>query len=492
MGSAAVPEEEVEVAAVTATAGASVPAGRAAAGCYGQLPREEEEAEALEKLALQSGRWTRRAVPLALSVLAVLSLLLCGGASTAAAVRQRQQTQRATVVPEGFPLESKVAVAEPFTCAKYGCLDVRSNNACQCSHWCLKEGNCCPDFQAYCAPAASRGRLGVWAGCAPLAPPPPPPGGWAYVAHGAPLTVKVLSYNPEWWHVIEQMGGNGNSIAKVITQASLGQPFDFIGFQEFYDPWYGLSRPGFDASWLLNRYMFIRGEVGGPVGSVIGFKNSSWALLGRGQRFVAKDRKGPMYFGKRIAFWARFMHRQTRKTVLFVNHHGPLPSNTGGVCGGPATANRLLHLIAESAKPGDAIIFVGDFNANVASATISQIAAKLHRCFGGIDNIFTNLPVVNQGQLPSGGSDHAGIMAVLQLPGVGGQAAAPAPAAQAYPAGCCDSAVPPAAWEAAEGTWVSELPWDHTLLRFRELASHVHFCPIALAPAAEHDFCKPE
>jgi len=234
--------------------------------------------------------------------------------------------------------------------------------------------------------------------------------------------VKVLSFNPEWWHVIEQLGGNGNSIAKVITYASRPVPFDFIGFQEFYDPWYGLSRPGFDGSWLLSQYMFIRGEVGGPVGTIIGWRNATWALIDRGQHFVGQDRKGPMYFGKRIALWARLWHRQSGKTVFFMNHHGPLPLNTGGVCGGATTALNLLHVIAANAKAGDAVVLVGDFNANAQSQTVMQLSARLHRNFAGIDNIFTNLPpaaVLHTGNLPSGGSDHAAITALLQLPGAG-------------------------------------------------------------------------
>jgi len=328
---------------------------------------------------------------------------------------------------------------EAFTCAKYGCLDVRSANACGCSHFCVVDKNCCPDYQAVCArlTPATNPRLGRWTGCRNPGAPGPPPGGWAYVPRGAPLQVKVLSYNTEWWHTIEQMKGNGNSIAKVITMASKPVPYDFIGFQEFYDPWFGLTRPGFDARWLLHQYMFVRGEFGGPVGTIIAFRNESWALLARGQRFVGEDRKGPVYFGKRISLWARFLHRKSGKTVFFMDHHGPLPSNLGGMCGGAITALNLLHVISENAQAGDAIIFTGDFNADASSQTIRIVSSRLQRSFGGIDNVFTNLPpaaVVQHGAMASGGSDHPALSAVLHLPGAGAPAApgpAPRPAAPA-------------------------------------------------------------
>jgi len=322
-------------------------------------------------------------------------------------------------------MEVKVAVGEEaFTCAKYGCLDVRSLNTCQCSRFCVKEGNCCSDYKAICEPWVWRPkqnpRLGPWTGCHPPGSVTPPPGGWAYHAQGQPLEVKVLSYNPEWWHVIEQLGGNGNSVAKVISDASKPRPFDFIGFQEFYDPWFGLTRPGFDASGLLKKYLFIRGEIGGPVGTVIGFRNDTWTLISRGQRFVAEDRKGNTYFGKRMAMWARFAHRSSDKTVFMMNHHGPLPSGTGGVCGGIATATNLLNIVAQNAKLGDAVIFVGDFNAVPGSQTVQLLSTRLPHLFVGIDNVFTNLPataVVSKGNLASGGSDHPGIAVQLKLPG---------------------------------------------------------------------------
>merc|ERR1719210_1360948 len=128
---------------------------------------------------------------------------------------------------------------------------------------------------------------------------------------------------------------------------------------------------------LLSEYMFIRAELGGPIGSTIGFRNATWFLIDKGQSFVAEDKQGPVYFGKRIAFWARFQHTTTGKIVFFMNHHGPLPVNSGGICGAEVTAYNLLHVISQNAQPGDAVIFVGDFNSDGASPTIAQLGMHL-------------------------------------------------------------------------------------------------------------------
>lgn len=316
--------------------------------------------------------------------------------------------------------EAAPAAPAAFTCAKYGCLDIKSANACQCAASCEAEGTCCADYRSVCEkPGRHEAALGVWGGCPPGAVPPPPEiAGCA--PRGAPLQVKVVSYNPEWWHTVEELGGYGNKAAQLLSSTSRKVPYDFIGFQEFYDPWYGLTRPGFDGSALLREYMWVRGEVGGPVGTIIGFRNSTWDLIGRGQRFVAEDRKGPMYFGKRIVLWARFAHKATGKTVFVADHHGPLPVSTGGICGGQRTAVNVLTVIAQSAKPGDAVILVGDFNAIRGSETIRALSSRLHGTFDGIDHIFTNLgpqAIKWQGTLGTGGSDHPAVSVVVELPG---------------------------------------------------------------------------
>jgi len=221
----------------------------------------------------------------------------------------------------------------------------------------------------------------------------------------------VLSYNLFWWHLFGIQGGAGGSAGKLISQAG-HPPFDFVGFQECEDP----SRVMTDAG-LAADYKMHQGEHA----ICLGYRHAAWKLIGHGQEDVAEDQ--PLqYFGRRSAQWMRLRHNETGKFVLFVNHHGPLPLNSGGVCGGAATAHKILKMIAEHGKDGDAIILVGDFNQAPESQTGLELQAKLMKAYsgvfmGGIDNIFTNVkpPYVSTSNLGPGGSDHDAIGAVLQL-----------------------------------------------------------------------------
>jgi len=110
----------------------------------------------------------------------------------------------------------------------------------------------------------------------------------------------------------------------------------------------------------------------------------------------------------------RLRHRQSRKTLFIVNHHGPLPIPTGGICGGRATAYNILKQIAEHAEDDDMIVLTGDFNANAHSSTFRTLRERLHwlfsgRAIGGIDHFFSNYDeshVRERSNLGSGGSDH--------------------------------------------------------------------------------------
>lgn len=386
---------------------------------FERLSLQEEVLEATDVLVEAPGspRYRRLlwAGPALATVGAIgLVVVLTGGRKGKAGLESRFGVSTHDVV--GFQ-------EEPFTCAKYGCLDVKSPaNPCGCSDKCVQDGNCCADYQASCAAFTplTNPLLDKWQGCGGAADPPMTPGVWQYAPSGLPLPVKIMSYNAEWWHVIEQMGGNGNSIGQTIVNAEAPEPIDVIGMQEFYDPWFGFARPGFDAGALLTEYQWMRGEVGSPVGQIIGYRKSVWSLINRGQKYVAKDLKGEWDYGERSVFWVRLYHLQTGKTMLVANHHGPLPVNTGGVCGGPTTASNILAAIAEGAQPGDAIVVVGDFNADGSSQTYAGLSRYLHRNFEGLDNIWTNLPEgsMNQPmQVGGGGSDHQAVTVVLNLPG---------------------------------------------------------------------------
>merc|ERR1712083_436168 len=124
----------------------------------------------------------------------------------------------------------------------------------------------------------------------------------------------------------------------------------------------------------------------------------------------------------------RLQHVASGKVLLFLNHHGPTPVNSGGLCGGSSTAFKLLKLIAATAQQGDAIVMVGDFNADDSCQTIRRLQERLNGANKhGLDNIFSNMPasaIQSADNLGSGGSDHDALSVVFNL---GGDALGPLP-----------------------------------------------------------------
>ncbi|CAK0838554.1 unnamed protein product [Prorocentrum cordatum] len=150
-----------------------------------------------------------------------------------------------------------------------------------------------------------------------------------------------------------------------------------------------------------------------------------------------------------------------------MNHHGPLPVDTGGKCGGKVTAANLIRVITANAVEGDAIIVVGDFNAAPASDTVSGLSQYLVHIFngamcGGIDNILSNTPpssVIGTRNLGDGGSDHDAIQAVIEIGTAGGMDPnGPAGVGEG------DHTTPPPAGQAPspEGGCKCQCKWAHT------------------------------
>merc|ERR1719253_1390924 len=160
--------------------------------------------------------------------------------------------------------------------------------------------------------------------------------------------------------------------------------------------------------------------VPGPHAMAIAYRRDTWDMIGGSHQDVAEDRSDQWY-GTRAGQWVRLRNRASGLTLLFVNHHGPLPVDTGGLCGGEATAFNLMKLIGSSAAPGDAIVLVGDFNAGLNTPVVNTLQARLHRVFsgrsfGGVDHIFSSCGnVVSTRNLGSGGSDHDAVDALLQF-----------------------------------------------------------------------------
>jgi len=223
--------------------------------------------------------------------------------------------------------------------------------------------------------------------------------------------VKILTYNLWWWNLFIQRHGNHGSAGKLIAESGKPRPYDIMGFQECEDPGRVLRDAG-----LEDQYEAFQGERS----LCMAFHKGSWSLESRGHERVAEDQKG--FFGERAVQWMRLRHHSGAR-VFFMNHHGPLPINTGGVCGGRSTAFNILRIIQDNAEPGDGIVLSGDFNANAASEEVQLLRQYLLHVYtgqflAGIDNIFSNvdgLQVVSTKTLQGGGSDHNALNAIVEV-----------------------------------------------------------------------------
>jgi len=240
-----------------------------------------------------------------------------------------------------------------------------------------------------------------------------------YRAEGEPFKVRLLSYNLYWWSLMAIRATNGGAPFKIIDDSARSMPYDLMAFQECEDPQFVLEKAG-----LLEDYMSFGGLGTITTAICMAFRRKSWELLSHGSGLVAEDARS-QYYGKRAAQWMRLRHHGTGKTILFMNHHGPLPVNSGGSCGGLSTAYSLLKLIQWHAEDGDAVVLVGDFNANAASPTVRHLGRRLNQVFtgtalGGIDHVFTNLgssSIISNENLGNGGSDHDALSVVLEMGG---------------------------------------------------------------------------
>jgi len=269
------------------------------------------------------------------------------------------------------------------------------------------------DFAA--APSAPLGsplRKGLWCnrGIPEAAFRPPFPGMpnlWTADESSPGVQFKILSYNLYWWSLFNN--GGGQSASDLIAQSGQDMPYDFMAFQECEDLQLVLSRAG-----LIQHYHMSQGEHN----LCMAVRLKDWSILDQGQTDVAEDTP-KNYYGKRAAQWARLRHSNSGKIVFFVNHHGPLGKNSGGICGGGATAYNLLKLIASRGQPGDAVVLVGDYNANAAAWTLEALFTRLHRSFfgirGGDDNILSNIRATQRFNLGNGGSDHDALSVVFQV-----------------------------------------------------------------------------
>lgn len=230
------------------------------------------------------------------------------------------------------------------------------------------------------------------------------------------VRVKVLTYNLYWWKLFRMQNGNWGSAGKLIADAGASEPFDLMAFQECENPGWVLGDAGME-----NTFSFFQG----PNAVCMAYRKSEWTLLDNGDHQVAEDGNWVRgsYYGKRIMMWLRLRHVPSGRTVFFANHHGPLPVNSGGRCGGLATAHNVLQVIQDKANKTDAVILVGDFNAGPYSPTVQMIGSQLAQVyngtkFGGVDNFLTNVDqqrVIERHNYGGGGSDHDALGLIVNL-----------------------------------------------------------------------------
>mmetsp|Transcript_39304 Transcript_39304/g.108405 ORF Transcript_39304/g.108405 Transcript_39304/m.108405 type:complete len:845 (+) Transcript_39304:3-2537(+) len=242
-------------------------------------------------------------------------------------------------------------------------------------------------------------------------------------------TVKVLSYNLGESSVTG--GVNGMAAAK-IAAASPPDEYDILGFQDSKD----VARlMGEAADRGLSGEYGVLSEALDQRALGIAYRTSRWIVNSSGWEDVGEDSPWA-YIGKRAAQWARLQH-SSGLVVFFVNHHGPQPISAKGTCVGSATAYNIMRVIAENAHPGDALILVGDFNAQMHSSRIRVLDDFMHRVFtgtpmGGVDHIYSNCvgdAVSSTTSFASGGIGHDALSAIFRIP-------SPAPKAR-----CVDSAI---------------------------------------------------
>jgi len=308
--------------------------------------------------------------------------------------------------PEWYPGLSATSSFEDFQSNLHA--GGHSNCPASCAARKLKESFQAPRFPGWKTTSATVGQ-GKWCSVGV------PAGAWTLKAcdvRGAPLQVKVLSYNLFWWNLFGRRNGHGGSAGRLVAKGAASGSYDLIGFQEADD----VKRVLRDAG--------LQGQYGVLAGGCMGwvYQRSRWQLLSHGWAPVAEDRR-EQWYGSRSVQFGRVRHKATGKTLFFANHHGPLPVNTGGLCGGRATAYNILKTIAMNAKSGDAIVMVGDFNSARRSSEIRTLDQYMFRIFsgtviGGIDHIYSNCGgqhAVRAKKLGRGGSDHDAIEAVLHL-----------------------------------------------------------------------------
>lgn len=171
----------------------------------------------------------------------------------------------------------------------------------------------------------------------------------------------VVTQNLSWWKLFDQE--NGGNFFQVFSGYG---PFDIMAFQECDDVNRVVSGLG------LSSY-FTAYEA--PHALALAWNTAKFQELEKGYRDVGEDGKS-QYYGKRGVAWVRLRNNNDGKTLLAMNHNGPLPVNTGGQGGGQAVADNIMKLISDVQQYEEPVVLMGDFNADSDSSTIKALRAR--------------------------------------------------------------------------------------------------------------------
>lgn len=213
----------------------------------------------------------------------------------------------------------------------------------------------------------------------------------------------MLTYNLFWWNLFGVRAGNGGSAGKLINASG---PFDIMGFQECESVQRVLDDAGLRESHI---------GVQGPHALGLAYRKDTWEVLAKGEQAVAEDRPEQNY-GLRGVQWVRLRHLTSGHIVFFLNHHGPLPINTGGICAGRATASNMLKVVGQNMQLDDRAVIVGDLNADATSETQTTFQERIDRVIEHwVDAVYYSCDSISSINLGNGGSDHQALAATLPL-----------------------------------------------------------------------------
>eukprot|EP00929_Paragymnodinium_shiwhaense_P018985 TRINITY_DN13088_c0_g1_i3.p1 TRINITY_DN13088_c0_g1~~TRINITY_DN13088_c0_g1_i3.p1 ORF type:complete len:327 (+),score=51.67 TRINITY_DN13088_c0_g1_i3:76-1056(+) len=201
----------------------------------------------------------------------------------------------------------------------------------------------------------------------------------------APTEARVVTYNLFWWCVSDQYGncgqnGDGRGFQQLFDRIQMNQPFDLAGFQECDNVRQVLQNSGY----CQCTEAYSHGDI------ALVWNNRKYGWIEDGTEVIGHDK-----YGDRWVSWVRLAVRSTvgPGTLLFANTHGPLWQCNGEH--GKSIADNYAAVINKSKKPGDTVIFTGDFNCGSDTDTMRRLSELLTNAvtggsFGGADHIYSS------------------------------------------------------------------------------------------------------